>query len=230
MNWLKNIWDEYSGILFLPLILLIGILIIFAVIGIRYAVILFFNNVPFSIWGSFLGGVIIFFAGWYLRDKIIESRQGIGWNLVNQISPVGIGLGILGVLIFTASIIFIFLPQTVISAWNVIQTIGLSIIVIIFLYVYIFVCGGFFRDGILSFRFESIWGGIVLTFIAVVGIITAMAPFYNYLTKSYLEEFWFGAIASGAVLTIIVWFIVTYFVIPAFYFKLNENKKDEPDK
>ncbi|MEK7724119.1 MAG: hypothetical protein AAB336_07225 [Acidobacteriota bacterium] len=229
MNWLKKIWDEYSWILFLPFILLIGILVIIAVIGIRYSVIFFFNAVPFSIWGSLLGGAITFLVGWYLSDKISESKQGFGWNLVTQISPIGIGLGLLGLVVLAASIIFIFLPQDITSAWNLIQTIGFSIIAIVFLYAYIFVCGTFFRDGILAFRFDTIWGGVVLTLIAIVGITPIIAIVYDYLAKSYLQQFWLGTIAGGAVLTLIGWFIISYFAIPAFYFQLEENKKDESD-
>lgn len=230
MNWLRKIWDEYNWIGFLLLILLIGILIILAVIGIRYGFIFIFQNVPFSVWGSLLGGAIVFIAGWYLKDKISESKQGLGWHLVNQISPFGIAAGILGLIILAASVIFIFLPQNVTSAWQIIQTIGLAIIGIAFLYAYIFACGIFFRDGILAFRFDTIWGGIVLTMIAVVGSSPVILKIYDYLEKSYLQRFWLGTIASGAILTLIAWFIISYFIIPAFYLQLETIEKDEPNQ
>lgn len=230
MNWLRKIWDEYSWILFLPLVLLIGILIILAVVGIRYGIIFIFQTVPFSIWGSLLGGAIVFIAGFYLEDKISESKQGFGWHLVNQISPIGISLGILGLIILAASVIFIFLPQNVTSAWEIIQTIGFAIFAIAFLYAYIFACGIFFRDGILAFRFDTIWGGIFLTLIAIVGISPVILKIYDYLEKSYLQEFWLGTIASSAILMLIAWFLISYFVIPAFYFQFETNEKDEPNK
>lgn len=228
MNWLRKLWDEYSWILVLPLLLFIGILIILAIIGIRYGVILFFQTVPFSIWGSLLGGAIILAVGLYFKDKISTSKLGFGWHLVNKISPFVIGMGIFGLTLLSAAIIYIFLPQNVTSAWELIQTTGLAIIFLAFLYAYIFACGIFFRDGVLAFRFDSILGGVFLTLIAVVGLLPVCMGFYNYLLNSYLQRFWLGTIAGGAVLTLIIWFIISLFIIPAFYFKLDTNEKDEP--
>lgn len=144
MNWLRKLWNEYSWILVLPLLLFIGVLIILAIIGIRYGVILFFQNVPFSIWGSLLGGAIILAVGLYFKDKIGISKLGFGWHLVNGINPFFIGTGIFGLILLSAAIIYIFLPQNVTSAWELIQTIGLAIIFLAFLYAYIFACGIFF--------------------------------------------------------------------------------------
>ncbi len=221
MNWLKNFWDKYSWLLFLPLILVIGLLIAVGIVVIRSSVIYVFQNVPFSVWGSFLGVAFLFVFGWYLTEKITKNK-GLSWNLAAQINPLSIIIGAIGLIILTASIVWFLLPQTAKSFWEIAQNVGFFVIVSIVCYTFIFVCGEFLAQGIILIR-RGVFSGIFLILIAIVGIAPIFLKLYDLLIQNYFQKNWISTVFFSVLTFLIIAFLTIYSIIPAF-----RIKKDEP--
>lgn len=221
MDWLKNFWDEYSWLLYLPMILAIGALVILAIVGIRFGVIYVFQSVPFSVWGSFLGGAFLFVFGWYLKEKITENK-GLSWNLAAQINPISIIFGAIGLIILTASIVWFLLPETAKSFWEIAQNVGFFVIVSLVCYAFIFVCGEFIAQGIMLIR-RGIFSGFFLILIALVGIAPIFLKLYDLLIQNYIQNNWISTVFFSVLTFLIIAFLTIYSIIPAF-----RIKKDEP--
>ena len=229
MDWLKNFWDKYSWLLFLPKILAIGVVIILAIVAIRFGVIYVFQNVPFSVWGSFLGSTFLLVFGWYLLDKIYKNK-GLDWNLAAQISSISLIFGAIGLIILSASIIWFLLPKTANSFWEIAQIAGFFLIVSLVCYAFIFVCGEFIAQGIILMR-RGFFSGSFLILIALFGIAPIFLKLYDLLYQNYVIQNWISAGFFSFLFMLIAGFIIIYSIIPAFRvdkFSLEENKKDEP--
>lgn len=230
MNHLRKLWDKYSWLLFLPMILGIGILLILAIVTIRFSVIYVLQNVPFFVLGSFFGSVFLFGFGWYLKEKISKNKE-INWSLAAQISPVSMVFGAIGLTLLTASIVWILLPETVKSFWEIVQNFGFFFIVSLIFYAFVYVCGEFLAQGIILMR-RGVFSGFFLILISLVGIAPIILKLYDLFEQNFARQYWIStAFFSGAFL-LIVGFLVIYSIIPAFRldeFSLQENKKDEPN-
>ncbi len=230
MNHLRKLWDKYSWLLFLPMILVIGILLILAIVTIRFSVIYVLQNVPFFVLGSFFGSVFLFGFGWYLKEKISKNKE-INWSLAAQISPISMVFGAIGLTLLTASIVWILLPETVKSFWEIVQNFGFFFIVSLIFYAFVYVCGEFLAQGIILMR-RGVFSGFFLILISLVGIAPIILKLYDLFEQNFARQYWIStAFFSGAFL-LIVGFLVIYSIIPAFRidkFSLEENKKDEPN-
>lgn len=228
MNWLRKFWDEYNWVLFLPLILVIGILVSIIIIGIRFGVIYIFKNVPFFAWGSFFGSAFLFGFGWYLKEKINKNKE-FNWSLAAQISPISIAVSAIGLTLLSTSIVWILLPASVKSFWEIVQHIGFFLIVSLIFYAFVYVCGQFLAQGIILMR-RGIFSGFFLILISLIGVAPIFLKLYDLFEQNYSRKNWLTAVFFTAISLLIIIFLTIYAIIPAFRidkFSLEQNKKDE---
>jgi len=226
MNWLKKIWDKHGWILTLPLILVIGFLIIFAVGVAGSFVSLIFTQIPFVIWGNLIGFLILGWVSFYLKSLSRESRFGFGWHLARSIGGFNIFLAIAGILIIAGAISSFTAPGLFTNLWKGMLTIlGFGIFLIV-MFAYIFVCGEFLVKAVIMFRRKSL-SGIFFVAVALVGLSLPGFLIYDRFQIYHSDGNWLGMILmTGAGILIAVW-LTFWFVMRAF--EIDEWTLEETD-
>ena len=209
---LSDFWDNYSYLLVLPAILLVGVLIIAIISGISLAFQFVVHNVPFSVLGIVLGSFLVFIALFFLLDNFREN--GIGWQLAGEGIEFQLILALVGIAVLICAAAYIFIPQKIKTGWEIVQTIGAGIIGLAVLYACLFVCGEFLAQGILLIK-RKIYGGFFLILVAIINLIPFGYLSFEGIKDGYLVQNWLKSGLSLTLTLIVLFFLVKYFVIAA---------------
>lgn len=210
MNWLRKIWDDYSYLLFLLTIILIGIGIIGLVILARDVAIRIYGLLPAGFWGAVAGIVILTIAYFFLKDD--WKWEKFGWHLAPSTKLWKISMGIFGILIFIFSIAWFFVPNQVMGLLSIIISI---FILAVMMFITIFGAGPNLAVGILLLRRKDLTG-IVLIIISIVGFFAINGVINEFASK--FEKF--GSLVESMVMTALIAFqlaVIAYlYIIRAF--------------
>ncbi|MBS1794760.1 MAG: hypothetical protein JSS81_12950 [Acidobacteria bacterium] len=216
MKWLRKFREKFGWLLALPLILVIGFLIIFAVGLAGGLVAMFLTKVPFAVWGSVAGCALLGRFGFGVWRQSRRNPLGFGWHLTRSIGEFQIFWAVCGILLIGAAITLLTAPGLFQNFWQFAVTMLGYAIVLIILFVYVFVCGEFLARAVIMFRRKSFGGG--LFFLAVAGVGLALPGFLisSQLEKFYAAGNWPGVVLMTVVaLALVVWLFL-WFVMRAF--------------
>ena len=199
----------------LPLILVIGFLIIFAVGLFGSAVSLFFTQIPFVIWGNLTGFSILVWFGFYLKNLSRANRLGFGWHLTRSIGGFSLLLAAAAIFLVAAAISSFTAPGLFNNLWSGALTIlGFGIFLTV-MFAYIFVCGEFLAKAVITFR-RKLLSGLFFAAVAFVGLSLPFGLIYSRFEAYYLAGNWPGMILMAAAAILIVAGLMFWFVLRAF--------------
>ncbi len=199
----------------LPLILVIGVLIIFAVAIIGGLISLFFKEIPVVIWGNLTGFSILVWFGLYLKNLSRVSRLGFGWHLTRSIGVFNLLLAVAAIFLIAAAIASFTAPGLFNNVWNAVLTILGFGIFLIMMFAYIFVCGEFLAKAVILFR-RKMLSGLFFAAVAFVGLSIPGFLIYSRFETYYLAGNWPGMILMAAVAILILAGLMYWFVMRAF--------------